>query len=202
VGTSTIVFENYPLKAAMVDFIDCWSWPLPLEFYIPILIRPEEDYIIRNVHVVELPFNIKLSNYFFNNNLTFDEYLEKVMILIMINDLLTECNKFDNDALHKLLVNINSVKYDWVSFNEFDRYLNYVLKKNLYYQSSVNENKNFKNGISEYWNYSLFLNKILNDNDYSSDYPWLKNYVNKDLLNSSVEELNDIKNLLKKFKKN
>jgi hypothetical protein len=23
VGTSTIVFENYPLKAAMVDFIDC-----------------------------------------------------------------------------------------------------------------------------------------------------------------------------------
>lgn len=136
VGVSTLEFKNYPLKVAMVDFIDCRSWPLALEFYLPFLIWPESDYIIKDTYKIHLPFNKNLSEYFYSDNLTFTNYLEKIITLIMINDLLIESNKFDNDNLHKFLCVINSINIDWVQFNEFDRYLNYVVKKNLYHDSS------------------------------------------------------------------
>lgn len=143
VGVSSIWFDNYPFKASIVDFIDCRSWPLPIEFYIPFLIWPESDYIIRNNYHVNLPFNIKLSDYFTTSNLTFDEYLEKLIIIMMINNMLNEEKFYDNTKLHEILCKINSLDFNNVEFLEFDRYLNYVLKKNLYhknYYKPKNEN--------------------------------------------------------------
>lgn len=142
IGISKLSVDDYKFNCATVNFCYQGLWPFPLEFYLPFLYWKVNDFSIIESHPVYFPFEIKIYDYFQNENLSFSEYLEKLVLLMLVYQVTVDDYKMDSKFLHNLLCLLNELEYDDTGFLDFSRYLNFVVKKNLYYEnfSSFKEN--------------------------------------------------------------
>lgn len=126
-------YDNFFCSVAAVNYVDCWDWPLPLEFYIPFLYRPQNDMVILDYHPVSSPFDVNFGDYFLEKTMPEKEYMEKIMMIFMLNDLLkTDASLISNPEWYKFLIETSWIISTQYWFEGFDRYINYVLKHNLY----------------------------------------------------------------------
>ena len=132
ISVTKLKYDKYPYNVSVIDFVDCTAKPVGLEFFFFFLKRPKTDLFILNEHIVKLPFDIKLSDYFTNTELTFDQYLEKLILIMMVNQLLLDETKINSYNLNNIILELNDLNKQNIKLLEYSRYINYVLKHNLY----------------------------------------------------------------------
>lgn len=192
IGVDKLSTTNYPFKGAALNFLYQGPRTLPLEFYIPFFIRPQSDYVFIENHPTYYPFNINLYDYFNNKNLEYSEYLEKLILIMLINEVVKDNNLSNNFFLHKTLCLLNDLEIDEPKFIGFERYLNYVLKWELYYNNDIplnqiqlESNKNSQKLLNDIVDIELEFHKKLKINDLEIN----NFYDKKNFFNLCTEDL-------------
>jgi hypothetical protein len=144
VGITRLSFDNYTFNCSILNFFYYGPRPFPIEFYVPFLIWSDDDFVFINKNKVHFPFNIKLHNYFFNTELSFSEYLEKLIILMLVNQAILDDYWVNSETLHNTLCLINDLDFNEPKFIGFSWYLNYVLWQQLYYDNTINFNVKYE----------------------------------------------------------
>lgn len=144
VGVSKLSFNNYKFNCATLNFFYYGPRSFPLEFYVPFLIWPVNDYAIIEYHPVHFPFNIKFYDYFNNEVLGFSEYLEKLVLLMLVHQVVVDDVWINSESLHNVLCLINELNFLEPKFIDFEWYLNYVVKRKLYYENNIKDFKKYE----------------------------------------------------------